>query len=110
MENRENLFTALACVVISVAYFASLAWNAVEALMGSAKFAYWHWVSFFPMMLFFTLTQLHENPEAVAILKRLYMRTRKWLHYHSRTISRAIAAVALFIFRPYNNNKPQTEP
>ena len=108
MENKLNSFTALACLAITVALVITLAWNGVDALLGHAKFATWHAFGTLPLLSFFTYVQLKENPDAVKWLKRLYRKTRKWLHYHSRTISRAIAAVALFIFRPFN--RPQTEP
>lgn len=108
MENKENTFTALVCVALTVALVVTLAWNGVDALLGRARFATWHAFGTLPMLSFFTWIQLHENPEAMAILKKLYHVTRKWLQVHSRTITRAVAAAALFFFRPFN--RPQTEP
>ena len=109
MENKLNSLTALACVAITVALVITLAWNGVDALMGRAKFATWHAFGTLPMLSFFTWVQLKENPEAVQWLRKLYRLTRKWLHSHSRTLHRAVAAAAHFIFIRANNHL-QTEP
>ena len=110
MENKLNSLTALACLAITVALVITLAWNGVDAIFGNAKFATWHAFGTLPLLSFFTWVQLKENPDAVKWLRKVYRLTRKRLRYHSRTLSRAVAAAAHFFFRPINNQRPQTEP
>ena len=109
MENRENFLATVLCCGITALLAITLAVNGVQSLMGHARFAYWHLGSL-AMMAFFSMVQLDENPEVEEWFINAYRVTRKWLQVHSRTITRAVAAAALFIFRPFNNHRPQTEP
>lgn len=108
MENKLNSFTAVICVIITVALAISLAVNGIQALFGLAKFAYWH-LGTLAMMAFFSWVQVEENPEVKEWCADAVRRTRFRLQKHSRTITRAVRSLtALFTFRPFN--RPQTEP
>lgn len=108
MENKLNSFTAVICVIITVALAISLAVNGIQALFGLAKFAYWH-LGTLAMMAFFSWVQVEENPEVKEWCADAVRRTRFRLQIHSRTITRAVRSLAaLFTFRPFN--RPQTEP
>ena len=108
MENKLNSFTAVICVIITVALAITLAVNGIQALFGLAKFAYWH-LGTLAMMAFFSWVQVEENPEVKEWCADAVRRTRFRLQKHSRTIIRAVRSLtALFTFRPFN--RPQTEP
>ena len=108
MENKLNSFTAVICVIITVALAVTLAVNGIQALFGLAKFAYWH-LGTLAMMAFFSWVQVEENPEVKEWCAEAVRRTRFRLQKHSRTIFRAVRSLAaLFTFRPFN--RPQTEP
>lgn len=108
MENKLNSFTAVICVIITVALAVTLAVNGIQALFGLAKFAYWH-LGTLAMMAFFSWVQVEENPEVKEWCADAVRRTRFRLQKHSRTITRAVRSLtALFTFRPFN--RPQTEP
>lgn len=108
MENKLNSFTAVICVVITVALAVTLAVNGIQAMFGHAKFAYWH-LGTLAMMAFFSWVQVQENPEVKEWYAEAVRRTRFRLQKHSRTLTRAVRSLAaLFTFRPFN--RPQTEP
>ena len=108
MENKLNSFTAVICVVITVALAVTLAVNGIQAMFGHAKFAYWH-LGTLAMMAFFSWVQVQENPEEKEWYAEAVRRTRFRLQKHSRTLTRAVRSLAaLFTFRPFN--RPQTEP
>ncbi len=108
MENKLNSFTAVICVIITVALAVTLAVNGIQAMFGLAKFAYWH-LGTLAMMAFFSWVQVQENPEVKVWCAEVVRRTRFRLQKHSRTIIRVVRSLAtLFTFRPFN--RPQTEP
>lgn len=108
MENKLNSFTAVICVVITVALAVTLAVNGIQAMFGHTKFAYWH-LGTLAMMAFFSWVQVQENPEVKEWYAEAVRRTRFRLQKHSRTLTRAVRSLAaLFTFRPFN--RPQTEP
>ena len=84
MENKLNSFTAVICVIITVALAISLAVNGIQALFGLAKFAYWH-LGTLAMMAFFSWVQVEENPEVKEWCADAVRRTRFRLQIHSRT-------------------------
>lgn len=106
MENKINSLTAWLWIGFTVLLAVTLAVNGVQALLGHAKFAYWH-IPTLAVGCLFSLSMMTDRQKARALAFLRLARIRLH-HILVQSPGRLRSLAALFTFRPFN--RPQTEP
>ena len=107
MENRINSLAAWMWIGFTVLLAVTLAINGVQALLGHAKFAYWH-IPTLAIGCMFSLSMMTDRQKSRALASIRLTRIRLHHILVQSIPGRLRSLAALFSFRPFN--RPQTEP
>lgn len=107
MENRINSLAAWLWIGFTVLLAVTLAINGVQALLGHAKFAYWH-IPTLAIGCMFSLSMMTDRQKSRALASLRLTRIRLHHILVQSIPGRLRSLAALFSFRPFN--RPQTEP